>query len=268
LTVYVYVLGILSTAILIIYLLVKFKLNSSIGRLCIWQVVIIHLKEHFWFGIGLGRFSIEYPNWQSDFFKDFLNLPHSFYYTASETYLAFNEPLQLLCEIGFVGFVFFLIIIVRTLLYKPNKYSANFIFYSKVSIILILICSVTSFILHSTVILLLLTIQIAGIHLDKKKDAGKEKKFYPNSVVNKFFILTSTSVLVITNFNFPAEVKSTFKYHELLQNPTTIAEDRNKYEDIYQTFNTNGKFLYSYGTFLFTNLHNYELGIKTLEKVK
>lgn len=88
--------------------------SSLRTRLLIWQSTIDMIKDRPLFGSGLGTFPLHYLDYQANFLQrnpDYL----IFWGKAGETH---NEYLQILAEMGIIGLLFFLLIII--IFYKTN----------------------------------------------------------------------------------------------------------------------------------------------------
>lgn len=90
--------------------LFKMKENSAMGRLLVWKVSTEIIAENLWAGIGFDNFKSCYMNKQADFFRSNPGAPESM--VASDTCYAFNEYLQSFVEIGLIGFMLMLGILV------------------------------------------------------------------------------------------------------------------------------------------------------------
>jgi len=93
-----------------LYLLKK---GSSEGRLLIWEVTSGKIIEKPLFGYGVGRFEAEYNNWQSEYFRTHPEeMDGQKGIVAGNTKYCFNEYLEMTSEVGLIGFLFFLGIII------------------------------------------------------------------------------------------------------------------------------------------------------------
>lgn len=88
------------------YFLYNLNIESSKGRLFVWDVAAPMIKDHPVSGVGLGRFSVEYLNFQSRFFADGRN--NALSYKAANMKQAHNEYFQAFCEMGIIGGILFL----------------------------------------------------------------------------------------------------------------------------------------------------------------
>ncbi|MDE3743988.1 O-antigen ligase family protein [Maribacter polysaccharolyticus] len=86
-----------------LYKLYNYKKASADGRILIWKVSSEIVKENFFFGVGIDRFTSHYMNEQGKYFRENHNPKESL--VADNNYYAFNEPLQLFVENGLFGFL-------------------------------------------------------------------------------------------------------------------------------------------------------------------
>jgi len=77
------------------------KKDSSQGRLLIWKVASIIPLESPWLGVGAGKFKALYNGYQAQYFSN--RATSEDIRLASETFSAFNEPLEILIEHGIFG---------------------------------------------------------------------------------------------------------------------------------------------------------------------
>ena len=89
-------------------LLDKFnKKDTSSGRIELYALAIQLFRSNIFFGIGWGRFRT--------YTVGFFGIPEL-------SYAAHNVYIQLLCETGIIGVVFFIFALIRTLMYGIKKY--------------------------------------------------------------------------------------------------------------------------------------------------
>lgn len=89
------------------------KKGSSVGRLFIWEVTIGKIAGKPLFGYGAGRFEAEYNNWQAKYFMSHpreMDGPKGM--VAGNTRYCFNEYLEMTSELGIVGLLLFLAVII------------------------------------------------------------------------------------------------------------------------------------------------------------
>jgi O-antigen ligase len=88
---------------------------SSTGRLFIWKISILMIRDFPLFGIGYGNYEVRYLNYQASFFQNVANMRYSHY--ASNIKHAHNEYIHILAETGFLGLMLFLSIIIFFILF-------------------------------------------------------------------------------------------------------------------------------------------------------
>ncbi|TKC57597.1 O-antigen ligase family protein [Pedobacter hiemivivus] len=94
-----------------VYWLYYLKEASSIGRLLIWNVTALMLKENWLFGVGIGNFAPKYIFYQAKFFEENdLNI-QKYGNLAGDVRYAFNDAIQIFCETGIFGLLIFVLII-------------------------------------------------------------------------------------------------------------------------------------------------------------
>lgn len=104
-------------SVLVIFsgLLLFVKLESSNGRILIYKVVVSSIKPiQLLTGIGYGQFKAQYNHYQSAYFSKH-QINNSEALLADNTYYAFNDPFQLILELGIIGLAVLLIFIVTLL---------------------------------------------------------------------------------------------------------------------------------------------------------
>ncbi len=82
--------------------------ESAIGRIFIWKITQNMIAADPIWGIGYGRYGVEYLNYQAKFFEDPVN--ERYFDLADNLKGAKNEYLQILVETGIGGFILFFIL--------------------------------------------------------------------------------------------------------------------------------------------------------------
>ncbi len=147
----------LCLAVLSGYYFYHLKEGSSVGRLLILNVSVRHLFDHFWLGTGLGRFSWYYPQWQAEYFITHPRPDSPFFLSAGETYIVFNEFLQLLETIGLLGFLPVLFSFIW-LFHARSPRNKELMYACKATVSAILSCCFFHYPLHLNAILLTLAL--------------------------------------------------------------------------------------------------------------
>lgn len=245
------VLLLLCIAILSGYYFFHMKEGSSIGRLLILDVSVRHLPDHFWLGTGLGRFSWYYPQWQAAYFFDHPLLEGPFFLSAGETYIVFNEFLQLLETVGLLGFL--LVLLSFTWFFTAiSVRSKELLITCKVTVIAILSCCCFHYPLHLNAILLILALCFSIVA------AIRENDFFFNilrpAVRKKWLCLSGAVAMILavpallTGFNQYVDMEK----WQLIKDDDRAERDVLKKEAIscYDHLRYDGKFLAEYSAFL------------------
>lgn len=251
------------------YYLFYLKRLSAIGRVMKWHVTWEHITDNFWLGTGLGRFTWYYPQWQAQYFHTHASPPEDFYLSAGETYIIFNEYLQLFKEIGFIGIV----LIAITLYYFFRSRSTThkqLLNGAKATVVTILACAFTSYPLHVTPVLLLLVLcfAIAVTVRDNKPQPGKY--FSLNRIpVTKPLILLLFILSCYTSYKSIKQSAAARDWNDLRGNYSLSHEQvKARYSDLYPILQHDGKFLTDYGEFLLQDSMDAQKAIEILEQAK
>lgn len=97
--------------------------ESTKGRFMIWEISAPMFSNNLIFGVGQNHYSIEYLNYQADYFHNKNNLTYS--YKAANLKQAHNEFIQAFCESGTAGGIIFLIICIYPLYLLLQKIISN-----------------------------------------------------------------------------------------------------------------------------------------------
>ncbi len=76
--------------------------GSANTRTTMWGNSWLMLKDHFWTGVGLGNWTVFYATYQSSWRQDLLLMRNLFHQNAH------NDFVEIICELGVIGFAFFL----------------------------------------------------------------------------------------------------------------------------------------------------------------
>ena len=265
--------GILVVVVSIISGLYQLKAGSSFGRLFIWEVTAGKIAERPLFGYGVGRFQAEYNNWQADYFKNHpeeMDGPKGM--TAGNTIYCFNEYLEMASEIGLIGLILFLAVIVSVFLAiknrkmneliilneAPNFYNCSYFNTLIFSLISLLFCALISFPFYSLPTLIVFFLLLAII----SSKAEKIQVF--NSIagltlirrlqtVAIFFILIPVSALLL--FLMKQQYKAYWTFDEAVKLYQTGSYDEacKSFSKVYPPLQYTGPYLQYYGKALNMN---------------
>lgn len=249
------------------YYLFALKKMSAMGRMMKLSVTWDHITDDFWWGTGLGRFSWYYPQWQANYFKTHPHPPESYFLSAGESYIIFNEPVQLLKETGLMGWLLFAsALVVFFSIHSPIKY--NQLFTSlKLMVISILACSFTSYPLHVNYLLLLFG--LCFFTVITLGDSGTLHKPALGCLTGQLLVMPVVLLLGYTSYKGIREYGA-FKNWEALKQGELTDQDRllKEYKAIYYHLSQNGKFLTDYGSVLSEDSTSYTEATTVLERAK
>jgi len=250
----------LGTVLLSGYYFYYLKQGSSIGRLLILDVSLRHLPDHFWLGTGLGRFSWYYPQWQAAYFLAHPKPESPFFLSAGETYVAFNEFLQLFETFGFWGFL--LVLLSFTWLFTAvSTQNRELLFACKATAVAILSCCCFHYPLHLNAILLILALCFSIVASIRENDPIFK---IPIASVRKKWLRLSGAVavaLAVPALLIGYQQYAAMEKWQLIRDDDRAQRDMLKKEALscYDHLRYDGKFLAEYGAFLARDpidLHN------------
>jgi tetratricopeptide (TPR) repeat protein len=137
--------------------LFHFKEDSSLGRLFVWKVSLLNIKEYIFNGVGFGGFEYQYNKWQAEYF---MNHPDDIANAQLADYISFayNEFLHVFIETGIIGLFIFIAVIyfvIRNTLIRIKKGN-------KITLLFIIPFSISFF---SFVTISLISYPLQNIHL-------------------------------------------------------------------------------------------------------
>lgn len=216
---------------------------SAIGRLMRVDLTLQHINDMFWFGTGLGRFTWYFPQWQADYFASHPTAPHSYFLSAGESFLVFNEYIQLFKEVGFFGFV---VIIILIYCFYKTKSEGNDLFLNmlKVTATTIFACGFTSYPFHVNIFLLMIAFCFGStIKFGKNNSFLLKKGYFENSII------MTGSIVILLALTIVSSYKSFYQY-KAMKRLDHIRNDYNPnisiYDSLYLVLKHDGKFLAEY----------------------
>jgi len=253
------------------------KEASLSGRVIMIRIAIIHVFDSFWWGTGLGRFNWFYPQWQASYFE---NLPPNsnppLVRNVGETYIIFNEFLQIFLSIGLIGTIVFIALFVIVFRLKSSRFVS--LFYTlKCTILGVMVSGITSYTLHVNLLLLILVAYISILlMLNERKFVMltlTQKRGNFNSF-NIIFCVSSLSVVLFLSSQFWFKMSAVSEWHEIREQHIEFERKEYSYCKIYPFLKNDGKFLTDYGIYLLENMSTtvepkkLDLTIKTLESAR
>jgi tetratricopeptide (TPR) repeat protein len=230
------------------------KRLSALGRVMKVDIAKQHLDDDVLFGTGIGRFSYHYPQWQAAYFRQTEAPPADYYLSAGESYILFNEYLQLYLEAGLIGLLLFsygAYVFFKTPVTEVSPGSA-----AKLIAAGILACGFTSYPFHIIPMLFLLALCFVTVR--------------PQPVqVKRAFVFPALALsLVAGYFSFERMIfveqwKSARHDYSLSRN-----EALSIYSSAYNKLNDDGKFLADYAAFLMQEAGNCQPAAALAERSK
>jgi len=245
-----------------------FKKLSAIGRLRGWTITCDHFTESFWFGTGLGRFTFYYPQWQAQYFKTHSAPPLEFFLSADESYIIFNEYLQLFKEGGIIGVFILLFLLIYFLRIRSSEHK-NLLITVKTTVISIFACGFTSYPLHTTFFLLIITFCLLVGFVSRGNCEGGQPIYFVYMPLQKAFVVTFVVLSAVASCMGIQKAIAVEKWASLRNNYAYTREELNvEYATIYQSLYFDGKFLTEYGEYLLQNDADCLQAVKILEEAK
>lgn len=266
-------------SITVIVFLYKIKPASADGRLLIWKITSRILERNLIWGMGFDRYSAEYGNYQADYFSE-NNGDNYEKLLSGNVKQAHNEYLQIWAELGIIGLLLWLGIIISALwgyrkndLPPPDENIINGLTVSaKASLISLLIVSVFSFPLHilPTYINFVFMISILSAVLEAS-NAFSLKVFRFNV---PYYLKTAFMTVAVGFASFTLiENYRMFNAYKLWKEAYELAsygeygDSIKKFEEACPVLKTEGEYLFNYGGVLV--LHGkFEKAAKILEESK
>lgn len=248
--------------------LFQYKKRSAEGRLFIWTVTSGMISDQPLIGHGFDRFKATYMHYQAVFFQT--NSDQKGEGVADDVVYAFNEPLQMVAEIGVIGLILYLLIltfIFNTTGDKKNKY----VVLSKAGLIAILSFSLFSYPADILPIKLnALVFMVILISYHKKVQLIKDGIRLTAPVGLKAGFIC---ILMPTIFYFNSQLGKLYNGYEWWDNAKLNYELKNVVESIeyfdkaYPALNKEGEYLINYGKAL-ALLHHSHKAIYILNKAR
>jgi len=252
---------------IIIILAVNFFFNlkqgSSFGRILMLEIALRNINESMFFGTGVGKFTWFYPQWQSNFFNTEINPRTEYFLHAGETYVIFNEFIQLLISVG--AFLFILMIIFTIWFFcQKSEYENKLLRTIKGTFLLVICCSFTYYTLHINVILALIGLYSAVSYkiLSSETNNTRKKSFLGKGI--KIIILT-TSIVSLNIGQAKHKAITKWKY---LRNSDASSPDLVSKELSFINYHikNDGKFLADYGNYIYEYQSNIDQAIYFIER--
>ncbi len=248
------------------YYLFAVKKLSALGRIMMFDITFAHVKENFWFGVGPGWFTWHYPQWQQEYFLLNSKAPLNYYLSAGETYLAFNEHLQLFASVGFVGFIVYVTYIVYFYRAASVK-NSSLLSALKVTVSGLIIAGLTSYPYHTNSLMLLMVICFAIA------EVIRDNRFSLSGVNSSLLVRPSvlTALLIVSLWGTCRALEgyeAKLAWDDLKASSDSRHGKKLAFESVAKTLQRDGKFMTDYGVFLSGDTADCNQAAIVLEKAK
>jgi hypothetical protein len=248
------------------------KKLSAIGRMMTLDISTDHLFEHFWLGTGVGRFTWYYPQWQAQYFALHPAPSKDYFLAAGESYILFNEYVQLFQTAGLVGFSVFVLMLLWFFTAGTAEYTA-LLNAARLTVIAILIFGVTSYPFHVNILLLLLVMCFAiVVNVRNNKWPALDKALAAIRLPTVWTRLATVGAIGIAGIACVTVFhawEAKLRWDELSKRlDDTRAETKAVYEKIGVLLNNDGRFMTDYGIFLLEDSADCRQACVILEKAK
>jgi len=231
------------------FLIYNYKPKSVDGRILIYKTELKMIKANPVYGVGPGKFSINYNRYQSEYLKTQPNSKEL--YLASNVRVGFNEYLQIWIENGLIGLICFLMAIYVGLKIKSPSGFGCLDVAIKGAILSILLCSLSSYPFRDLPTNCILLTIAAIISSGLKPGIIKFKIGRPLNLVAGTVSVLLGLFLFYSN---SLDLYSRWKWKEAVDN-IKVSDYKNAfliYRQIYPNLNHDGYFLFNYGSELNT----------------
>lgn len=253
---------------LFVLFLYNLKPDSANGRFLIWKISAGMIEKNPVFGIGYDRYGAEYNNYQADYFEKGKGSNYE-KQIAGNVNRAHNEYLEVLFELGIIGLLLLLAMIIN--IFRKNNYIVNdetnnsFIILTKGSLISVLVFALTSFPLHILPTTINFFFLLAIVSNYQKKNFGFEFSLRLLKIIS---IIIAIPIIIFIVFTFNQyKLLKTWKQGVIQTFSGDYLSAEKNFRKIYPSMKNNGEFLMNFGGLLsITDKH--KEAIQLLEEAK
>ena len=236
------------------------KKNSANGRLLIWEISTVMIKDKPVFGHGYGAFKAKYMDYQAEYFK---NNPDSKYaQLADNVKHPFNEFIKVAVEFGIVGLIvvlsLFLFVLWETI---KSKHENRGLVFSGLLSFLVVVCF--SYPLQYIAVWLLLAFYLFAL-LPPKEIRIRNT---PVSIIARIAV---AGICIFSLFHIYQQIRTEIKWKTIAVNSLRGNTEKMlpEYEKLYSTsLKRNPFFLYNYGAEL-NYIEKFDKSINVLTECK
>ncbi len=242
------------------FALYNYKKESAFGRLFVWKVSKVMVCEKPLLGNGYGAFEAGYGKVQATYFLNNKGTD-SEKQVADYVTCAYNEYLEMLIESGIIGLLLFVLIVYFALVKRYNENSSPYHIAAKAALIALVVLCLVSYPLRIMPNLLLFVICLFIIFRTGQYKTFAISRFGKAAI---FLWLIAISGLIYCSSRYVYGMyHSRNGYAKVLNND--IDNGISDYKKAYTLLNSNGEYLFYYGSSLFLK-HDYSGSIAFLQK--
>lgn len=242
------------------YYLYQLKPQSADGRILVWMSSIEMIKDKPILGFGVGSFRQNYMNYQAQYLATTSN--EQFKNLASDTSIAFNEPLKVLAEQGIIGIIILVMLLVSVFRTKNVKFRQEIISLKA------LLCTMLVFGLFSyptesilfQIVFFFIIVQLSGLADNQHIADFKVKKYMAIALA-----LLAIIVYIPVGSSVFTYMDSCKKLDKIISCNVIDKQIIFRLQELYPRLSTTNEYLSYYGQAL-NRLREYEQAIPVLEQ--
>ncbi len=250
----------LSAIVVVVFLGLLFKLDSTSGRLLIWKISMSLIRANI-FGYGYGTFERNYNLAQSEYFGE-TNRPMSEIMNADYVFMPYNDLMEHTIDGGILGAIIY-VSFWCVLLYTSIKLNKIKYFSALFSLF---VMSMINFVYTSVECMLLISCIVGNVCYESSKNASfsnmdKLKQF--KGKINIFLLVALASFLMQKECMM---IKGQYKLNRILSGiKEGFFPDEYEYNDILNGINTSEAFYREYAKY-YISMKMYDRALEQLNK--
>lgn len=250
----------LGIVLLLLVGLYFWKKDSADGRILIWLCSLDMFGDHWFFGIGSGKFQAEYMLYQADYFQQ--HLDSRFITLADNVKHPFNEYLKIFVEYGILGFSMVVMILVHLMMACRANRDKVFLFPVFGCILAITLAACFSYPLNYPSIVLICVFSVAIINSYYFSVWKVKRRIWVKGVVGGLIVFSFLFLKIVYRYS-----SSEYEWCKIARSSLKGRSEEMlpSYKEIYDWMKRDGLFLYNYGAELY-QMKRYSESLKILKK--
>lgn len=238
---------------------IEIKALSASGRMLMQEVVCRYGIKHPWTGVGVGKISWYYPQWQSLYFAMEKSARADFVLSAGEAYIIQNEYLQWYTEAGLTGTIAGIAVLVWFFQTRSNQYN-RLLRMLKLTMCAILVSALTTYTAHiSCFLFLFFFCLLTALRIKDRSPV----------VTRKWKIWTVAGISTVAGiFLIVRSIDQFQKANQWASASQSLSDDAmlQTYNRLYTDFKTDGKFLIQYAEAVMQSGKNQQQAVTLIEE--